>query len=146
MEIVPFADEHVDAAAELLAARHERDREVEPLLSADVDFRTQIESEWRVEGASGMISGNGYVFGRPWKGWFTVGIGGHALRGDAEHARDLYAAAAGRWVEEGHTKHAVFVPSHDGRSHCEEEFTPMDDIEHGANTLLGAALELAGAL
>ena len=38
----------------------------------------------------------------------------------------------------------VFVPSRDGRSHCEEEFTPMDDIEYGANTLLGAALELAG--
>jgi N-carbamoyl-L-amino-acid hydrolase len=37
----------------------------------------------------------------------------------------------------------VFVPSRDGRSHCEAEFTPMDDIEHGANTLLGAALELA---
>jgi beta-ureidopropionase / N-carbamoyl-L-amino-acid hydrolase len=37
----------------------------------------------------------------------------------------------------------VFVPSHDGRSHCEEEFTPMDDIEQGANTLLTAALELA---
>jgi N-carbamoyl-L-amino-acid hydrolase len=38
----------------------------------------------------------------------------------------------------------VFVPSRGGRSHCEEEFTPIDDIEHGANTLLGAALELAG--
>jgi N-carbamoyl-L-amino-acid hydrolase len=38
----------------------------------------------------------------------------------------------------------IFVPSHDGRSHCEEEFTRMDDIEHGANTLLGAALDLAG--
>ncbi|HEX6209834.1 MAG TPA: Zn-dependent hydrolase [Methylomirabilota bacterium] len=38
----------------------------------------------------------------------------------------------------------VFVPSRGGRSHCEEEFTAMDDIEHGANTLLGAALELAG--
>jgi N-carbamoyl-L-amino-acid hydrolase len=37
----------------------------------------------------------------------------------------------------------IFVPSHEGRSHCEEEFTPMDDIEHGANTLLGVALELA---
>jgi N-carbamoyl-L-amino-acid hydrolase len=37
----------------------------------------------------------------------------------------------------------VFVPSRGGRSHCEEEFTAMDDIEHGANTLLGAALELA---
>ena len=38
----------------------------------------------------------------------------------------------------------VFVPSRGGRSHCEEEFTPLDDIEYGANTLLGAALELAG--
>lgn len=38
----------------------------------------------------------------------------------------------------------VFVPSREGRSHCEEEFTPMDDIEHGANTLLLAALDLAG--
>jgi N-carbamoyl-L-amino-acid hydrolase len=38
----------------------------------------------------------------------------------------------------------VFVPSRAGRSHCEEEFTAMDDIEHGANTLLGAALDLAG--
>ncbi|HEX9818304.1 MAG TPA: Zn-dependent hydrolase [Methylomirabilota bacterium] len=38
----------------------------------------------------------------------------------------------------------VFVPSRDGRSHCEEEFTPLEDIEHGANTLLGAALALAG--
>ena len=38
----------------------------------------------------------------------------------------------------------VFVPSRDGRSHCEEEFTPLDDIEYGANTLLGAALALAG--
>jgi N-carbamoyl-L-amino-acid hydrolase len=37
----------------------------------------------------------------------------------------------------------IFVPSRDGRSHCEEEFTPMEDIEQGANTLLGAALELA---
>ena len=38
----------------------------------------------------------------------------------------------------------IFVPSRNGRSHCEEEFTPMDDIEHGANTLLGAMLDLAG--
>jgi N-carbamoyl-L-amino-acid hydrolase len=38
----------------------------------------------------------------------------------------------------------IFVPSRDGRSHCEEEFTPIEDVEHGANTLLLAALELAG--
>jgi acetylornithine deacetylase/succinyl-diaminopimelate desuccinylase-like protein len=38
----------------------------------------------------------------------------------------------------------VFVPSRDGRSHCEEEFTAIDDIEYGARTLLLAAVELAG--
>ena len=37
----------------------------------------------------------------------------------------------------------IFVPSRNGRSHCEEEFTPMDDIEQGANTLLLAASRLA---
>ncbi len=39
----------------------------------------------------------------------------------------------------------IFVPSRGGRSHCEEEFTPMDDVEKGANTLLLAASKLAGA-
>jgi N-carbamoyl-L-amino-acid hydrolase len=38
----------------------------------------------------------------------------------------------------------VFVPSRDGRSHCEEEFTPIGDIDYGARTLLMAALDLAG--
>jgi N-carbamoyl-L-amino-acid hydrolase len=38
----------------------------------------------------------------------------------------------------------IFVPSRDGRSHCEEEFTPMDDIEHGAATLFLAVVDLAG--
>src|ERR1044071_2170641 len=103
MEIVPFTDEHLDAAAEMLAARHARHREAEPLLPADVDFRAQIESEWSVEGASGVISANGYLFARPLPyvdglTWMVSGIGGHALSGDAEHARDLYAAAAAAWA------------------------------------------------
>ncbi len=38
----------------------------------------------------------------------------------------------------------IFVPSRGGRSHCEEEFTPMDDVEQGANTLFLAALDRAG--
>jgi N-carbamoyl-L-amino-acid hydrolase len=37
----------------------------------------------------------------------------------------------------------IFVPSRDGRSHCEEEFTPIADIEHGAATLLETTLSLA---
>src|SRR5262245_7121384 len=37
----------------------------------------------------------------------------------------------------------IFVPSRGGRSHCEAEFTAIEDIEPGANTLLSAALALA---
>lgn len=119
LEIVEFADTHLGDAAELLAERHARHRLAEALLPADVDFRAQIESEWRNDGASGVFASRGgeavgYLFGRPQKtGWLTVGIGGHALRGEAEQARDLYAAAAAAWVDAGHTAHAVFVPAAD---------------------------------
>jgi GNAT superfamily N-acetyltransferase len=114
MEIVPFTDEHVDAAVEMLAARHARHREAEPLLPADVDFRAQVEKEWSAEGASGVLSTHGYLFGAPdRRGSFTVGIGGHAVTGDTEHARDLYAAAAAHWVEDGHAAQMVFVPASD---------------------------------
>src|SRR4051812_45177325 len=98
LRIVPFSDAHLDDAATLLAARHGRHREAQPLLPADVDFRGQIESEWSVDGASGVFASRGgtpvgYLFGRPQSlGWFTAGIGGHAVEGDAELARDLYAA------------------------------------------------------
>ena len=116
LDIVEFADEHLDAAAELLAERHARHRVAEPLLPKEVDFRAQIESEWRSEGAHGVFAERngepaGYLVGRPYSHWFTVGIAGHALRDDAEHARDLYAAAAGSWIEAGHREHAVFVPA-----------------------------------
>jgi GNAT superfamily N-acetyltransferase len=117
MEIVPFADEHLDAAAGLLAARHARHRAAEPLLPAELDFRAELEKEWRAEGASGVFSPGGYLIGSPQpKGgstWLWIGIAGHAMAGDAELARDLYAAAAQRWVEAGHRQHAVFLPSHD---------------------------------
>lgn len=115
--IRPFTDADVDAAAEMLAARHLRHREKEPLLPADVDFRAQIESEWGVDGASGVISENGYLFARPqpYGGsglrWMLAGIGGHAVLGDPEDARDLYAAAAAAWHDDGHVRHGVFVPA-----------------------------------
>jgi predicted N-acetyltransferase YhbS len=113
-----FTDSDVDPAAEMLAERHARHRAAEPLLPDDVDFRAQIESEWVVDGASGVISDRGYLFARPLPyiddlTWMVAGIGGHALAGAREHARDLYAAAAGAWHDAGHVRHAVFVPAHD---------------------------------
>ena len=67
----------------------------------------------------------------------ATGAGYRRILSGAGHAAQYRAAIAPTGM--------VFVPSRDGRSHCEEEFTPMDDIEHGANTLLAAALELAEA-
>jgi N-carbamoyl-L-amino-acid hydrolase len=39
----------------------------------------------------------------------------------------------------------IFVPSVDGRSHTKEEYTRFDDLERGANVLLGALTRLCGA-
>ena len=124
LQIRPFSDEHLDDAARLLAARHGRHRETEPLLPRSADFRTEIEREWRVEGASGVaaLSGGelvGYLvasprrFGSARDTWMVVGIAGHAVAADAELVRDLYAAAAAAWADAGHTRHAAFVPSAD---------------------------------
>jgi N-carbamoyl-L-amino-acid hydrolase len=94
--------------------------------------RVELEHYWRVprtpfdpevvaavEGAAGRL---GYAHQRMLSG------AGH----DAQYMAAI--APAGM----------VFVPSRAGRSHCEEEFTPMDDCERGANVLLHAAVELAG--
>ena len=37
----------------------------------------------------------------------------------------------------------IFVPSKDGRSHCPEEFTKLEDIKTGADILLTAVVKLA---
>jgi GNAT superfamily N-acetyltransferase len=124
LQIRPFSDEHLEGAARLLADRHRRHREAEPLLPHIDDFRAEIEREWRLEGAAGVaaLSGDevvGYVFGSPRRfgnagdTWLMVGLAGHAVAGDAELVRDLYAAAASGWAEAGHFRHAAFVPSSD---------------------------------
>jgi GNAT superfamily N-acetyltransferase len=116
LEVVPFAEEHLDAAAELLAARHARHREAEPLLPELDDPRAAIEREWRAEGASGVFAPGAYLIGAPFtrfEATVRVGIAGHAIDGDPESIRDLYAAAAQGWFDDGYTRHEAFVPSSD---------------------------------
>jgi len=67
----------------------------------------------------------------------SLGCGHRRILSGAGHDAQYMAAIAPTGM--------IFVPSRAGRSHCEEELTPMDDVEHGANTLLLAAAELAGA-
>jgi hypothetical protein len=126
-EIVPFADEHLGDAARLLAARHARHRAAEPLLADrfedDSEASSELERVWRVEDASGAAALRGgrmvgYLVGAPrsnpvWGANTWVEAPGHAVE-EAETVRDLYAAAAARWVDEGRPRHAVLVPAHDG--------------------------------
>src|SRR5438874_7320205 len=123
LEVVPFFDEHLDAAAALLAARHARHREAEPLLPELADPFAELEREWRSAGAAGMFAARGgkpvgYLIAAP----FTVrtapasmrsGIAGLAINGDPEAMRDLYAAAAQRWADDGLPRHEAYVPSFD---------------------------------
>ena len=119
--IEPFSNEHLDGAAKLLEARHRHHREAEPLLPEIGDFRTQIERDRHADGASGVAAiadGEvvGYLIGRRRDDrigphvW--IDLAGHASR-EPEVVRDLYAAAAGPWVDAGLTRHFVLVPALD---------------------------------
>jgi beta-ureidopropionase / N-carbamoyl-L-amino-acid hydrolase len=66
----------------------------------------------------------------------TLGCGHRRILSGAGHDAQYMAAIAPTGM--------IFVPSRAGRSHCEEEFTALDDIEHGANALLLACTQLAG--
>jgi GNAT superfamily N-acetyltransferase len=117
MEIVPFAEEHVDAAAELLAARHATQRRSFPELPADVDYRSEIASLLE-QGATGAFTEGAYVLGRPagsdlWGPNMWVDAAGHAAN-DEELLRDVWAAAASGWFEQGVRAHYALVPASDG--------------------------------
>lgn len=112
-----FTDDDLDAAAALLAERHRRHVQAEPLLPAEADFRAEVEALWRIDGATGVCARDGYMIGfsRPEPVWgpnVWIENAGHAAA-DPELVRDLYAAAAAGWVERGLKAHHVLVPATD---------------------------------
>src|SRR5919108_2253089 len=118
----PFVESHLGDAAELLEQRHGRHLDHEPMLARRPDFRAELEQAWNDEGAGGAVVFDGsrlfgYLVASPRSftntglTWLVAGFAGLALEGDPELARDLYAHAAGRWVDNGHTRHAVYIPS-----------------------------------
>jgi GNAT superfamily N-acetyltransferase len=123
LEIQPFANEHVEEAGRLLAARHGRHRAAEPLLGDPPDFREEIDSLRVTEGASGVVGTRhgrmvGYLLGIPkdesrWGPNVWVEAAGHAVE-EPEDVRDLYAAAAERWFDEARTRQYVLAPGSDG--------------------------------
>jgi N-carbamoyl-L-amino-acid hydrolase len=68
----------------------------------------------------------------------TLGCGHRRILSGAGHDAQYMAAICPTGM--------IFVPSRGGRSHCEEEWTSLDDIEHGANALLLACAQLAGTV
>jgi ribosomal protein S18 acetylase RimI-like enzyme len=123
-EIRPFSEEHLDAAATLLAARHRRQRTVEPLLPQRFEDPAaageQLESLWRRDGASGASCFRGghlvgYMVGvtrdrEVWGENVWVDYAGQSFQ-EAEDARDTYAVAASAWFDQGLTRHYVQVPA-----------------------------------
>jgi ribosomal protein S18 acetylase RimI-like enzyme len=122
LEIQPFSEEHLDAAAGLLEQRHARHVESEPLLPKEIDFRAEITDLLGTEGSSGVaaIRDNrlaGYMLGIPkneavWGANVWVDYAGHAAE-EPELVRDLYAAAAAKWHEDGRDRQYVLVPATD---------------------------------
>jgi ribosomal protein S18 acetylase RimI-like enzyme len=110
----------------LLAERHRRHRLAEPLLPARFEApaaaREEIEASWRKDGAAGAVALRdgtlvGYLVGAPaddaiWGANEWVDPAGHAAD-DPEVMRDLYAAVAAQWVEQGRNRHWTVVPAAD---------------------------------
>jgi GNAT superfamily N-acetyltransferase len=125
-EIRPFSDDFVASAGELLAARHRRHRAVEPLLPPRYEdpaaAAAEVEALAGAEGASGAVALRdgrvvGYLLGAPrsqpvWGANVWVELAGHAVE-EAEDVRDLYAAAAERWVAEELVRQYALVPAGD---------------------------------
>jgi GNAT superfamily N-acetyltransferase len=116
MEIVPFTEEHLDAAAELLAARQDRHRSEFPQLPADLDCRAEIAA-LLADGATGSFTDGAYVLGRSgpedrWGKNIWIDAAGHAAS-DPERLRDAWGHAAAGWFEQGLNAHYVLVPATD---------------------------------
>jgi N-carbamoyl-L-amino-acid hydrolase len=112
-------------------AQHMLDRAVRQACRRE-GVRYELEHYWRVPYTPFAPE----VVGAVERAARETGARYRRLRSGAGHDAQYMAAIAPAGM--------VFVPSRGGRSHCEEEFTAIEDIEDGANTLLLAAFELAG--
>jgi ribosomal protein S18 acetylase RimI-like enzyme len=121
-KIQPFSEEHLDGAAALLERRHARHVEAEPLLAQEIDFPAEIRALLDIEGASGVAAIRdggvaGYMLGTPksetmWGANVWIDYAGHAVE-EPELVRDLYAAAAAKWHEDGRDRQYALVPATD---------------------------------
>jgi GNAT superfamily N-acetyltransferase len=128
-EVRELTPDHLDAAAGLLGARHRAHRRAEPALDDrhedEAVARAELEAALAAPGASGVVAVHGksvagYLLGAPkdpevWGGNVWVEAAGHAVApaSGPDVVREMYAAIAGRWVDEGRTNQHVLVPASD---------------------------------
>ncbi len=107
LEIHPFSEDFREPAAALLAERHARHREAEPLLPEVDDFAAQIPAG---EGAVATRGGEvvAYVIATVGEERAEVGLGGCAAS-EPEAVRDVYAHLASGWP----TWHQALIPASD---------------------------------
>ena len=127
-EVREFTAESLDEAARLLAERHRQQRRqifaLDRKFESPVATREQIAALLAQDAASGSIvsvSGRAMAFvlgtrrpDSPWGPNVWIEAAGSAGT-DVEAIREAYAAAAGRWVDEGRTNHYVVVPATEPR-------------------------------
>ena len=129
--IVPFAPEHLDDAARLLAARQARMIALEPDLPrrfADPPAaRPLLERALAGDGAHGLVAIDanglaGYLVGHPridvpWGRAAWADLAGHAVNpASVDLARDLYHGWAEHWAARGIVDHYVHVPEAEAES------------------------------
>jgi len=126
LEIHAFSDRFLDDAGRLLSERHARQRRRERLLPEAFEepdaARAEVEALLARDGADGVAATRdgrvaGFLLGirKPDEAWgpnMWVEPAGHAVD-QAEDVRDLYSAAAARWVEAGRKAHYALVPATD---------------------------------
>src|SRR5215470_1547345 len=125
LEIHAFSEDFLDEAGVLLARRHRRHRAAEPLLPAAYEDPDQARDAIvralafpEADGVAGTRGGRlvGYLLGMrkgdDWGPNVWVEPAGHAVE-QSEDVRDLYAAAAARWVADGRKAHYALVPATD---------------------------------
>ncbi|UCB42742.1 MAG: GNAT family N-acetyltransferase [Dehalococcoidales bacterium] len=126
VEIVPFSEDHIEAAASLVAARYRTERELNKSLPARYEKPDAILERLRpfANGRADiavMCQGQlkGFLLGLifPLRGVRTAWSPdwGHAVNPvrDYETYREMYTALAPRWVANGCFDHAVTVLAHE---------------------------------
>jgi N-carbamoyl-L-amino-acid hydrolase len=92
----------------------------------DLEFEW-LPSKQRVSMTDGLLNVTSHVADQ-------LGLRQSRIYSGAEHD----AAVLGRHVPTS----MIFVPSHDGHSHCPQEFTESSDVAAGAETLLNVLIRL----